>query len=107
VDKFFYNIKKEYPKEFKMVWFDTNGGSPSSDIVSQANSDMLICGYLFSWAPRFNPHFISKNALERFEEIKNKETYMKIAEKLYNEFGCDENGNIGKHTKFNSLEKIH
>ena len=105
IDKFFYDMKKKYPKEFKMVWFDTNGHQPFSDTVSEAKQDMLTCGYLYSWD--FNPYFVSKNALEWFEEIENKEVYLKIAEKLYNKFGCNKNGKIGEHTKFTSLEKIH
>jgi hypothetical protein len=107
MDKFFYDMKKKYPKEFKMVTFDTNGQEPSSDAVSRANSDMLTCGYLYSFAPKFNPHFISKNALEWFEDVENKEKYIDVAKKLYEKFGCDENGKIGKHTKFNNLEDIH
>jgi hypothetical protein len=107
IDKFFYDMKKKYPKEFKMVWFDTNGGPPSSKTVSEAKSDMLTCGYLYSLTPRFNPHIVSKNALKWFEEIKDKEIYLNIAEKLYDKFGCDENGKIGEHTHFKGLENIH
>lgn len=107
IDRFFYDTKKKYPKEFKIVEFDTNGHQPSSDTVSRAKMDMLICGYLFSLAPRFNPHFISKDALEWFEKIENKETYLNIAEKLYNKFGCDVGGNLKKRTKFKSLEELH
>ena len=107
IDKFFYDMKKEYPKEFKMVRFDTNGGPPSSATVDEAKLDMLTCGYLYSFAPRFNPHFISKDILKYFEQIEDKKAYLDIAEKLYNEFGCDENGNIGKHTNFRELENIH
>jgi hypothetical protein len=107
INSFFYNMKKKYPKEFKMVSFDTNGHQPFSDTVSEAKSDMLTCGYLFSLTPRFNPHIVSKNALEWFEEIKDKEVYLNIAKKLYDKFGCNQSGNIGEHTKFNGLENIH
>jgi hypothetical protein len=105
VDKFFYDMKKEYPKEFKMVSFDTNGHQPFSDITSQAKMDMLTCGYLFSWG--FNPYFVSKNVLKNFEEIKDKETYLGIAKELYEKFGCDESGNLKNRTEFKSLERLH
>jgi hypothetical protein len=107
IDKFFYDMKKKYPKEFKMVDFNTNGGKPSSYTISEAMSDMLTCGYLFSLTPRFNPHIVSKNALKWFEEVENKEAHLNIAKKMYNKFGCNQSGNIGEHTKFTSLEKIH
>lgn len=107
MDKFFYDMKKKHSEEFKMVAFDTNGQQPSSDTVSEAKMDMLTCGYLYSLAPRFNPHLISKDILKYFEDTENKEKYTDIAKRLYDKFGCDENGNIGKHTGFNSLEKIH
>ncbi|HPD81966.1 MAG TPA: hypothetical protein PK357_02600 [Candidatus Pacearchaeota archaeon] len=107
MDGFFYRMKKKYPKEFEMVWFDTNGGPQTSKTISEARSDMLKCGYLYSFSPRFNPNFISKDILKDFNRYKKVEAYMDIAEKFYNEFGCDQSGNIGKHTKFTSLEEIH
>jgi len=107
IDKFFYDIKKEYPEEFKMIRFDTNGHSPSSKIVSEAKMDMLICGDLFSLGINFNPHIVSKQILEDFTEIEKKEIYINIAKKMYNEFGCDMNGNHNKRTKFSSLEDLH
>lgn len=107
MDKFFYNIQKKYPKEFKMVWFNTNGHCPFSEIISEAKSDMLTCGLLYSLAPRFNPHFISKDILKSFNGYENEKAYLNVAEKFYNEFGCDEKGSIGKNTKFDSLEDIH
>jgi hypothetical protein len=105
IDKFFYAMKQKYPEEFEMVSFDINGHQPFSKIVSEAKMDMLICGYLFSWDE--NPHFISKNALKDFEEIKDKKIYLDVAEKLYNEFGCDINRNFEKRTKFKSLDELH
>jgi hypothetical protein len=105
IDSFFYDMKKKYPEEFKMVSFNTNGHQPFSDAVSETKMDMLTCGHLFSWG--FNPYFVSKNVLKYFDEIKDKETYLDMAKELYNKFGCDANGNIGKHTQFNKLEKMH
>jgi hypothetical protein len=107
IDKFFYDMKKKYPKEFEMVWFDTNGHQPFSDTISEAKQDMLTCGYLYSLTPKFNPHIVSKNALEWFESIENKKVYLDIAEKLYNKFGCDESGNLEKRTEFKHLENLH
>ena len=107
MDKFFYDMKKKYPKQFKSVGFDTNGQQPSSNTVSEAKMDMLICGYLYSFAPRFNPHFISKNMLKDFEQIEDKKIYLNIAKNLYKRFGCDENGKMGEHTNFSELENIH
>lgn len=107
IDKFFYNMKEEYPKEFEMVSFNTTGHQPFSEVVSQAKMDMLTCGYLYSLGINFNPHFVSKAFLTDFEKIKNKKIYLDIAEKLYNEFGCDVNRNLEKRTEFKSLEDLH
>jgi hypothetical protein len=106
MNKFFYEMKQEYPKEFEMVFFNTNGCQPLSNTIDEAEMDMLICGYMYSYSPRFNPHLISKEALKRFNELEDSEIYLDIAKRLYDKFGCDENGNIGKHTKFNGLENI-
>jgi hypothetical protein len=108
INPFFYNMKEKYPKEFEMVYFNTNSEIPFSDSISQAENDMFICGLLYSLTPRFNPHFVSKGILKYFKKkIKNKKAYMDIAEKFYNEFGCNKHGDVGKHEKFTKLEDIY
>ena len=107
IDKFFYDIKQEYPKEFEGVRFNTDGPQPLSHTINENKVNMLTEGYLFSLSPKFNPHFVSKNLLKYFEKIKNKEIYLDVAKNLYNEFGCDLNGNFEKRTKFKSLENLH
>lgn len=105
LNQFFYDIKKEQPEKFKMVGFDINGPQPSSRIIDEAKIDMLTCGYLFSWG--FNPYFVSKNAIKEFDKIEGREIYLDIAKKFYEKFACDERGNIGEHTKFRNLERLH
>lgn len=106
VNKFFYEMKQEYPKEFEMVLFNTNGHQPFSETIDDAKMMMLTCGYLYSLGVKFNPHVISKKSLKEFDKVKDQEIYLDIAKRFYDKFGCDENGESGKHTKFNSLEEI-
>lgn len=106
VNKFFYEMKQEYPKEFEMVLFNTNGHSPYSKAIEDANGTMFLSGYLGSYAPRFQPHFVLEKALEKFNEIENQEIYLDIAKRFYDKFGCDERGEVGKHTKMKSLDDL-
>ena len=106
INKFFYEMKQEYPKEFEMVGFNTNGHTPFSNEVDDAKTMMLICGYIYSYSPRFNPHVISKKSLKEFDKIKDQEIYLDVAKRFYDKFGCDKNGEVGKHTKINNLEDL-
>lgn len=106
VDKFFYDMKKEHPREFEMVSFNTNGHTPFSQDVDDAKMMMLTCGYLYSLSIKFHPHIISKRALKEFNKIENKEIYLKIAKRFYDKFSCNMDGDVGKHTNFKNIEEI-
>ena len=107
--RFFYNAKLKYPKIFKEIFFNTNGHIPYSKEIDDLLFDLKLCGLLVSVSPREKVYILSQKLREKFPKTENKKRELKlknIAENFYSELGCDENGKIGKHIKFNGLEKI-
>jgi hypothetical protein len=46
VQDYFYKKKKENPKDYERLTFDTNGAEPFSKDLSSILQDFRICGYL-------------------------------------------------------------
>ncbi len=96
VKGFFYKIEKDYPNIFD---------SMTERTLEDELSGFGITSIIQSINPRYHPHFISpgmsKVWFKRHEkEYKNHDKdFMEIAQKFYNEVGCNFRGELGKRTK--------
>jgi len=107
IHRFFYDAKLKYPEIFKEMNFNTNGHFPFSKDIDEDLFILKSAGLLVSISPQERLYLLSKRFPEKFPGSENNQSELKtLANNFYNELGCDEKGNIGKHTKFNGLEKI-
>lgn len=108
IQHFFYDVKLKYPKKFNDITFNTNGYIPFSEDISDFIFDLKVCGSLASLSPAEKVYIPSRELPNLYCKVENEDNEIKeIAQRFYNKLGCDQDGNIGKHTKFNSLEKLH
>jgi hypothetical protein len=93
MNKFFYRIEKEYPKLFE--------DRLTSDIDEEVFT-FKVSRILQSISPDFHPYLMSRGSGLIIYE-KNKDKYEKeiyeVAQKFYDELGCDLEGKLGAHTK--------
>lgn len=105
LQNFLYKTKKEFPKILGELHFD---GYNYSDDAEQELSNLVGSRMMESIGLDFHPHELSKGLLSLSGEIdpKYKTDLEKIAEKFYNEVGCNRRGEIEKHSRFNSIDDI-
>lgn len=103
IDKFFYEIKEEFPEQFENVRFDTNGHTPLTEDTSHIFRVLMSAGKLYCWNYHYDPYEMGKGMLYKVKKINpnEKNNYEKIANSFYEKLSCDMNGRIGKHSKLN------
>jgi len=96
VEEFFYKIKKDYPKVFS---------SMTEETIERELSNFRITGTVQFVGPRYHPHFVSPGMSKAFDRLyndefrENQKELEEIAQRFYDEVGCNFKGELGKRTK--------
>ncbi len=102
---FFYKIKKDFPKVLGGLSYDEDR---YSEKVEWELSNLMGSGILGFWMRNPCPYEPRKIILSLDKDVKRKykKDLKKISEKLYEELGCNKRGELGKHSKFNSIDEL-
>jgi hypothetical protein len=96
---FLKKSKEEFPEILHNV--DFHPVYDSSEEVDNEMFNLIVSGLLCSWGTDFNPHQILRGISHYSKKIpkEEKNCLRGLAEKMYDELGCDERGILGKHTQ--------